>query len=207
MRWHISGASWDANDPNMPSVESEIRNILLGQEFYQKEFGTGDSGGSGTPTGIRFVNEAVHNPGAAEAVSSMVDMFGGTAYPGYTITVPEGTKTLHVLAASLGWKSRRHPEVAVSKTATFAFGDSQWSGEVSEYNCFYGVYGWPGYYESELRTDDVAYVGTHTHNTAERNKAYEFSYMHLLSIPVNGATEVKLPENRNIVIFSATAEK
>lgn len=38
-RWHISGASWDANDPNMPSVESSIRNILLGQEFYQKEFG------------------------------------------------------------------------------------------------------------------------------------------------------------------------
>lgn len=31
-------------------------------------------------------------------------------------------------------------------------------------------------------------------------KAYEFSYMYLLSIPVNGATEVKLPENRNIVI-------
>ncbi|MBQ0097093.1 MAG: alpha-mannosidase, partial [Bacteroidales bacterium] len=38
-RWHISGASWDANDPNMPSIESGIRNILLGQEFYRKEFG------------------------------------------------------------------------------------------------------------------------------------------------------------------------
>lgn len=38
-RWHVSGASWDATDPNMPSAESFIRNILLGQEFYQKEFG------------------------------------------------------------------------------------------------------------------------------------------------------------------------
>ena len=27
-RWHISGASWNANDPNMPSAESFIRNIL-----------------------------------------------------------------------------------------------------------------------------------------------------------------------------------
>ena len=38
-RWHISGASWNANDPNMPSAESFIRNILLGQEFYKREFG------------------------------------------------------------------------------------------------------------------------------------------------------------------------
>ena len=38
-RWHISGASWNANDPNMPSAESFFRNILLGQEFYKKEFG------------------------------------------------------------------------------------------------------------------------------------------------------------------------
>ncbi len=37
--WHIAGASWDANDPNMPSAESFFRNILLGQEFYKKEFG------------------------------------------------------------------------------------------------------------------------------------------------------------------------
>lgn len=38
-QWHISGASWDANDPNMPSPESSFRNILLAQELYKKEFG------------------------------------------------------------------------------------------------------------------------------------------------------------------------
>ena len=38
-RWHISGASWNANDPNMPSAESFIRNILQGQELYKREFG------------------------------------------------------------------------------------------------------------------------------------------------------------------------
>ncbi|TWV10556.1 alpha-mannosidase [Bacteroidaceae bacterium HV4-6-C5C] len=38
-RWHIAGSSWDANDPNMPSPESFFRNILLGQQFYKKEFG------------------------------------------------------------------------------------------------------------------------------------------------------------------------
>lgn len=38
-RWHISGASWDATDALVPSAESAIRNILLGQDFYRKEFG------------------------------------------------------------------------------------------------------------------------------------------------------------------------
>jgi len=38
-RWHISGSSWDATDPNMPSAESFFRNILMGQQFYKDEFG------------------------------------------------------------------------------------------------------------------------------------------------------------------------
>jgi len=38
-RWHLSGASWDATDPNMPSTESFFRNILLAQTFYKREFG------------------------------------------------------------------------------------------------------------------------------------------------------------------------
>ena len=38
-RWNISGSSWDSNDTNMPSPESFFRNLLLGQEFFKKEFG------------------------------------------------------------------------------------------------------------------------------------------------------------------------
>lgn len=38
-RWHIAGASWDANDVIVPSVESQIRNIMLGQNYYRDEFG------------------------------------------------------------------------------------------------------------------------------------------------------------------------
>ena len=38
-RWHICGSSWDATDAIVPSVESAIRNIMLGQDFYRKEFG------------------------------------------------------------------------------------------------------------------------------------------------------------------------
>lgn len=39
-RWHIAGSSWEASDVLVPSVESSIRNILLGQTFYRQEFGT-----------------------------------------------------------------------------------------------------------------------------------------------------------------------
>lgn len=38
-RWHISGAAWEASDANVPSTEALTRNILLGQMFYEKEFG------------------------------------------------------------------------------------------------------------------------------------------------------------------------
>ena len=39
-RWNISGFSVDADDVNVPSSESLIRNFLYGQSFYKTEFGT-----------------------------------------------------------------------------------------------------------------------------------------------------------------------
>lgn len=38
-RWHLSGALWEAADMIVPSTESFIKNILLGQEFFKAEFG------------------------------------------------------------------------------------------------------------------------------------------------------------------------
>ena len=32
-RWHVTGSTWDANDPNVPSIESFTRNILYGQQM------------------------------------------------------------------------------------------------------------------------------------------------------------------------------
>jgi len=39
-RWNICGSSVDATDVNIPSPESVIRTILLGQNYYKSEFGT-----------------------------------------------------------------------------------------------------------------------------------------------------------------------
>lgn len=38
-RWHVTGSTWDAADANLPSPESFTRNILYGQQFFQKELG------------------------------------------------------------------------------------------------------------------------------------------------------------------------
>lgn len=38
-RWHVTGATWDATDPNIPSIESFTRNILYGQHFFRDELG------------------------------------------------------------------------------------------------------------------------------------------------------------------------
>ena len=39
-RWHITGSSWDANEAVVGSPEAFLRNIMLGQNFYRKEFNT-----------------------------------------------------------------------------------------------------------------------------------------------------------------------
>ena len=38
-RWYPSGSSWVENDVNVPSSESIIRQLLVGTQFFQKEFG------------------------------------------------------------------------------------------------------------------------------------------------------------------------
>jgi len=42
-RWNIAGSSLDAIDVQVPSSESQFRNILLGQNFYKTEFNTKSS--------------------------------------------------------------------------------------------------------------------------------------------------------------------
>ncbi|MDE3066339.1 MAG: alpha-mannosidase [Verrucomicrobiota bacterium] len=42
-RWWPTGSSWEENDVNVPSSESIIRQLLLGHEFFKKEFGVESS--------------------------------------------------------------------------------------------------------------------------------------------------------------------
>lgn len=39
-RWYPSGSSWVENDVNVPSSESNIRQLLMGTQYFEKEFGS-----------------------------------------------------------------------------------------------------------------------------------------------------------------------
>ena len=58
------------------------------------------------------------------------------------------------------------------------------------------------------RNGDIAYIGTHRHDQQKRNEAYMNTYMFMIEVPVSPeCCEITLPEDENIVIFSATALK
>lgn len=38
-RWNVAGSQWDASDANVPSSEAYMRQILLGNGYFEKEFG------------------------------------------------------------------------------------------------------------------------------------------------------------------------
>ena len=38
-KWSVSGSQWDASDTNVPSSEAYMRQILLGNGFFEQEFG------------------------------------------------------------------------------------------------------------------------------------------------------------------------
>ncbi|MBE6652291.1 MAG: hypothetical protein E7610_02610 [Ruminococcaceae bacterium] len=38
-RWNVAGSQWDASDTNVPSSEAYMRQILLGNGFFESEFG------------------------------------------------------------------------------------------------------------------------------------------------------------------------
>ena len=61
---------------------------------------------------------------------------------------------------------------------------------------------------SFLKKGDVAYIGTHRHDSRKRNEIMVYTYMYYVEVPVNeGISELKLPDDRHVVIFAATAVK
>lgn len=87
---------------------------------------------------------------------------------------------------------------------TFRIGKSSQDIVVPSYTGFIGQWGHTGHTQGFLKDAEVAYVGTHRHS-AEGDHAYEFTYMFKFAIDIPAkATEVILPDNKDIVIFAAT---
>lgn len=117
---------------------------------------------------------------------------------GQSVALPEGTKTVHLLAVS----------TTQDKSVTFNAG-ADVQAKVGYFGGWYGSYAWEGYYDSFVRDcGRVAYVGTHTHDAYKRNEAYVNSYMFAVDVPVaGGSQQLVLPQDKDIVVLAITAEK
>jgi alpha-mannosidase len=108
----------------------------------------------------------------------------------------EGFRNLYLLVAS----------TSEDKVAAFQNGGESYEYEIPYYSGYYGQWGWKGTTgDGFVKNLPVAYVGTHRHNSAKGNESYTFTYMFRIAIPLTqGVNEIRLPKDREIVIFSAT---
>lgn len=122
----------------------------------------------------------------------------GMACKGNILKLPgdHSYNRLYILAAAA--TSERDAE------GTFRAGKTSQKIVVPSYTGFIGQWGHTGHTQGYLKEAEVAYTGTHRHS-AEGDHAYEFTYMFRFAIDIPAkATEIVLPDNKNIVIFAAT---
>ena len=63
-------------------------------------------------------------------------------------------------------------------------------------------------YKPFLREGDVAYVGSHRHDSKVRDEYYVQTYMYQVYVPVAaGHTALVLPKNPEVTVFAATTVK
>ncbi len=114
---------------------------------------------------------------------------------GQKISVPAGSDGVCLLVAAAEKDDR----------AVFKAGESEYGYDVPYWSGFFGQCEWRGHIKAFRKDADIAYVGTHRHSSKKRNEPYLFTYMYMLYVPMNGGTELRFPENRNITVMAATA--
>ena len=123
----------------------------------------------------------------------------GLTCKGDTIELPAGDSynRIYFLAASREGDSE----------GTFRLGKTEHAITVPEYTGFIGQWGHLGHTEGFLKEAEIAYVGTHRH-APEGDEAYEYTYMFKFGMDIpKGATQLVLPDNKDIVLFAATVVK
>ena len=126
------------------------------------------------------------------------DLNNALACKGQNVNLPSGTAGVYLLVASS----------ENDTTATFIVNDNSVMRQIPYYSGFFGGGNWKDQYTAFLKKGDVAYVGSHRHDSRKRNEAYVHTYMYMIFIPVEkGTTQITLPDDPNVNIFAATAIK
>ena len=105
---------------------------------------------------------------------------------GQNLQLPEGCTKVYMLAAAS----------ENEKNTVIGLGDTKYEIYVNHYTDIWNGKG------------DVAYIGTHRHHERHHNESYIGTYMFIIEVPIpKGCTEMSMPEDEEIVIFSATCQK
>ena len=114
------------------------------------------------------------------------------------LKVPAGTQSVHLLAASKGEK----------KVFTFLVDGKPFDISVAS------MFGPFGTVESAVSgsanyvtKNSVAEIYTHTHNEKGEDNYYDLAYLYDVVIPAAGAKKITLPDDKDLLVFSAVAVK
>ncbi|MBP5689992.1 MAG: alpha-mannosidase [Bacteroidales bacterium] len=122
------------------------------------------------------------------------DYDNAVACDGQTLALPAGTRGVYLLAAA----SEGDKEAVFHCGSDVSVSIPCWTG-------FFGSGYWEPY-QAFLKEGDVAYVGSHRHDSSKRDEIYVETYMYMVYIPVpDGVTELVLPKDKEITIFAAEA--
>ncbi|MBQ8382384.1 MAG: discoidin domain-containing protein [Clostridia bacterium] len=113
---------------------------------------------------------------------------------GQKINLPKGAKKIAILATS---KAGDKPEI-------FTVGDKPVTVTVQDFQSDVGAWDMIARGDTCLiKQDDIAVTYTHTHN-AEGNRLYQFAYIFKYVLDVDDADFIVLPEDSDILVYSAT---
>ena len=113
---------------------------------------------------------------------------------GQKIDLPANAKKIAILAASK----------TGDKRATFTVGSTPVEIDVQDFRENVGAWDMIARGDNCLvKQDDIAVTYTHTHN-ADGNRLYQFAYLFKYVLDVNGADSITLPEDADILVYSAT---
>lgn len=113
---------------------------------------------------------------------------------GQKINLPKNAKKIAILASSK----------AGDKPATFMVGDKPITVTVQDFQSDVGTWDMIARGDNCLiKPEDIAVTYTHTHN-AEGNRLYQFAYLFKYVLDVDGADTIVLPEDSDILVYSAT---
>ncbi len=122
---------------------------------------------------------------------------GALCCKGQKIALPEGAKNASLILTSL----------TPSHKATFLTGETAVEIDVAANDQRVGIWDLISSEETaDIRTDFVAHEYTHTHTASGDNIARQF-YLFRYDLPLNGATELTLPCDENILLFAVTTDE